>query len=110
MLLTVGSTTTTGTGNYRFSLPVTALAPDNAVAWSIGTPLGNATINDAGTNYYPGIVRLVTATTVEVTIFTTLTGANPVYTQGTIIWQHNIPFTIANTDGAFMQFTYEAAA
>lgn len=85
-----GSSTTFGTGNYRFSLPLTCVASDNLLGIAMGTDAAVA-------NYFAG-TAIVTTTTLAVLV----SGAA---TQ----WGQLVPFTWASGDSLVIQVTYEAA-
>lgn len=85
-----GSTTTFGTGDYRFSLPLEAAS--TGVAYSIGP----AWLLDGGTADRCGVVRIFTSTTV--------TAVSP---TGTV--SPTVPWTWAVNDQIRFQVTYDAA-
>lgn len=88
--ITVGSTTTVGTGAYRFSIPVTAsTSSDDAI--------GSGVYNDASGTTYSVSLRLQTSTT-----FTAVQGGTGGLTPSS-------PVVPANGDIYSFQFTYEAA-
>ena len=89
--LAMGSTTTFGTGNYRWSLPTAAAS---------GAPiLGIADAEDSGTANYTGLTRLVTTTTFCVIV-------DGAATQ----WSPTVPFTWAvSVDTARFMVAYRAA-
>jgi len=91
ILLTSGASTTYGTGDYRFSLPVTALstAQINGVAYSV----------NAGVARYGAQPLLLTTTTVEM-----INNVHP----GTRVGQL-VPFTFAVADQISVAGQYEAA-
>ncbi len=107
--ITFGSTTTYGTGNFYFSLPVTAKAISSANAMHVAMQLGTGTIADTGVNYYPAAPRFVDVNKIEVGVFTTLSGANPVYAHTGSAMSATVPFTMGNTDGVYLTIRYEAA-
>ena len=92
MILTLGSTTTIGSGNYRFSLPV-------ACAGATYSPIGSSHLRDnSGPDFrlYPAF--LVTSTTVGV-----MNGATAAQLTNTTPW------TWAVGDEIRVNGTYEAA-
>lgn len=93
VLLTAGSTTTFGTGNWSFSLPLTA-------ANGTFRGLGMASITDASPfAIYSAMVRINGATVVQLA-----TTASP-----TVSVDATVPMTWASGDSLGFQFTYEAA-
>jgi hypothetical protein len=96
--LTLGSTTTTGTGAWRFSLPVSA-------AGATTTPLISAgQLVDTGTAFWPVYcARLVTFDTVDVACPTTSGD-----TRLTVVGPAT-PFTWVSSDILYISGTYEAA-
>jgi len=93
IFLTMGSTTTYGTGNYLFSLPVTANASEVGVSVSVAKGV------DTGINEYVGIAAITTTTTLLIQ-----TCASPA-----AVWTNTVPFTWGNTDTLAVRFVYEAA-
>lgn len=89
-----GSTSTFGTGLYRWALPVTA---DTAQVARTG--IGTAQINDTGTADYAAILRIES---------TTLCSALETSAANQYVGQL-IPMTWANGDGIYASGTYEAA-
>jgi hypothetical protein len=91
-----GTTSTYGTGSYRFALPVTS----SGFTYTGGAVL----LIDASTgNFAPVLFRLVAGgTTVEIIYPATYLG------NGNIVGQ-TAPWTWANTDTISWDFTYEAA-
>lgn len=89
IVLTAGSTTTYGTGDYRFSLPIAA---------SSGVTLGHAQGINAGTANYDGTTAIVTSTTVAVFV-----------SGGATIWGQLVPFTWGPGDSITIQITYQVA-
>lgn len=96
--LNAGTTTTFGTGAWRFSLPVTGQS-----GYGAGDPVGFGWVND-GLTTYAATVTIVTTSTVQinyyatslnVALFTAVTGTDP--------------FTFGNGDGARFEVIYEAA-
>lgn len=77
IILIAGSTTSFGTGAYRFSLPF-------SMNWTYA--VGMAFVVDQGTRYYTGIATPVSTTQVAVV------------TEGNAILGATSPFTMANTD------------
>ena len=89
LLLSPGSTTTFGTGNYRFSLPVTAA----------GTVMfGFTRMNDSSV----GSAYFGTYFLASTTVLATFTNANPVAAV-----TNTVPFTWADGDFFFVQGHYE---
>ena len=68
--LTIGSTTTTGTGAWSFTLPFTAVG-------AIGFPHGEAVIYDAGTGQLVAVATQETTTKIFVIAHNTSTAAGP---------------------------------
>jgi hypothetical protein len=87
--VTMGSTTTFGTGNYFISLPVTAHAS------ALG--FGFARAIDTGTLQYPGVAVLQSTTLIL-----------PITPAGAP-WTNLVPFTFGNGDQMIFSGTYEAA-
>lgn len=92
--LTVGTTTTNGTGSYRLSLPVTA---DTGMTASFG-PIY---YRDFATADYVGVGTLISSTTFGVGA---LTGAGT-----NNVWTATSPATPANGDSITWSFAYVAA-
>jgi hypothetical protein len=91
-VLTMGSTSTFGTGNYFISLPVTAGAGETGA-------IGVCQAVDTGVNFYACFSSLGSTTTMSA--FTTVSPAAN--------WGATVPFTWGNTDVMRMHATYEAA-
>lgn len=92
-----GTTTTFGTGEYRFSLPVAQASSPGAA----GFFPGDAFSLDAGTAFYMG-TSIIDNTTNFVRV---------VKGDGTLnFWQSNQPFTWGNGDSLNILITYEAAS
>jgi hypothetical protein len=94
--ITFGSTSTFGTGNYSFALPVTALA-----AATGNTPAGTALMVHS-TVEGMATTSLTTATTFQVQLGTTYLGTAVVVGQV-------VPWNWANGDILSWNITYEAA-
>ena len=96
--LTLGSTTTTGTGAWRFTLHV-------AAAGATTTPLVSAgQLTDTGTAFWPVYcARLVTFDTIDIGC-PTASGDARLTTVGS-----GTPFTWVSTDILYVSFAYEAA-
>lgn len=92
--LTVGSTTTFGSGSYRMSLPTAA----RAAITSLAQPMGNAGLGDtsASARYLRTAVYLTTTT-----VF--------LADEAGTAWTPTVPFTLANGDFVIIYGTYEAA-
>lgn len=91
IVFTPGSTTTFGTGNYRFSVPTAAAA---------GAPiLGITEAFDSGVGDFVGKTRAVTTTT-----FAILTGGG-----SATVWGQTSPMTWVNGDSARFLVAYRAA-
>lgn len=86
--LTLGSTSTTGTSDWRFSLPVNASASSLAV--------GDAWLLDSGVTERSGTARLLTASTVSV--------VSPTGPVGT-----GVPFTWSTNDQCRIAIEYQPA-
>lgn len=108
ILMVAGSSTTFGTGTYSWALPVTGLAIANASALNTNVAIGTGSISDTGTNLHPALVYLATTTTVNLRVFVTLSGSNPVYLSQSLVSQ-GTPATLVSTDVIGMQFSYEVA-
>jgi hypothetical protein len=90
IILTPGSTTTFGTGDYRLTVPTAAAA---------GAPIiGVADAADAGTANHIGVTRQITTTTFAVLV-----------TASASIWGTTVPMTWANGDSARFLVAYRAA-
>lgn len=93
--ITLGSTTTRGSGSYRFSLPVPA-----ASNYSIWQPIGTAVVRDLSpAARYAGLVCTTDDPTVALLMMVS---------DGSIVSESN-PITLANTDQIFGSFSYERA-
>lgn len=92
--LTVGSTTTFGTGIYYFSVP---FIPSSTIA---GT--GTAWIIDSGTATFVGRVASLTDGTARIAVFTPGTPGGQI--------SPTVPMTWANGDSLDLQITYPTAA
>ena len=92
--LSLGSTSTTGTGNWRFTLPITAASSDGVVM--------PATFLDNGTNWYTG--TMTCAYDGSASYVVPLTSASP---SGAVT--ASVPFTWATTDALTFNGSYEAA-
>lgn len=96
--ITLGSTTTFGSGIVRFSVPVT---PENS--GKIG--VGSAYIEDAGSQAYLGMVELTPSTsTIEFSYHSTSGSGRSSYVSGSL----GQPFTWGVGDYINATFTYEA--
>jgi hypothetical protein len=94
--LTMGSTTTFGSGTYDFTLPLTASSD-----YETYFPLGNASGVDAGSGVANGNAIIVDQTKVRIA-----KQANTTADYGD--WAHNYPFTWANGDKLFIFGSYIA--
>lgn len=97
--ITYGSTSTFGTGSYRFSLPVTAASRNAGSTMNM-----SGLLTDTGTAIW-GVtaIRFVTTSTIELLTSTSATDPRlAVYAQ-------TVPFTSANTDIVSVAGRYEAA-
>lgn len=92
ILLTMGSTTTYGTGNYTLTLPV-------AAAGGTLTPLGLVSAVDSGVATYTATALLSSSTTVQL---------NTVASPNTLITA-TVPFTFATADLIVVNFSYQAS-
>lgn len=88
--LTIGSTTSNGTGTYRFS-------PSRTMSAALNSTAGFATLLDSGTAYYGGSNVVVTTSTVGI-----------VFPGGTQ-WSAGTPFTLATGDVIGSILIYKAA-
>jgi hypothetical protein len=93
-ICSMGSTTTFGTGDYSFALPVTADAA------AVGVAIFKAWVFDSGTNYYEGSGRMADAT--KLYINTHLMGT------GTSI-SATVPITFAVNDQIRVSGSYIAS-
>ncbi|MEV4424075.1 hypothetical protein AB0K23_01605 [Streptomyces sp. NPDC049602] len=96
----MGSTTTYGTGQFRWSLPFTAATlPNAAMFWT-----GSAMAGDAGTAYYPGICRLLSGSNLVMCI-------NPATATGssTTEWNASRPHTWGSGDYLGLDLVYQIA-
>jgi hypothetical protein len=84
------------TGVATFTLPVNSILSDQF--WDFG-----AILNDSGTTFYPGVVRVGTSTATVLATNAAATYTTAVNTSATI------PFTWASTDVINVGFTYESA-
>lgn len=101
MRMVAGNTTTFGSGEYRFALPVTAASDYTGGAGTTIFPLlGQAHIEDFGVQSYNSYLPMFRSTT---TFF--------LYTPGTSNANvtNTVPFTFGNTDLIFVSGSYEAA-
>jgi hypothetical protein len=85
--LTMGSTTTFGTGEWSFSLPIASAAASTGQVWAL----------DSGTAYFIGIC-LVNAGVSTLTIFSNSAGSG---------WSPSQPFTWAANDQIELSLTYQ---
>ncbi|MFJ6935682.1 hypothetical protein [Streptomyces sp. NPDC101132] len=96
----MGSTTTYGSGQYKFSLPFTVA--------TLGTTkmgyIGSAYCTDAGVAYYAGITRAIGGESFMIAISgTTSTGSTPAE------WNPVRPFTFASGDAINLFLAYKPA-
>lgn len=78
IVLTIGSTTSIGSGNYSFSLPVASRALSGSL--SFYTILGNGYFQDSSSGWvYPLSIHMDTTTTLTISTDQTFGGSNPVY-------------------------------
>ena len=91
--LSLGSTSTTGTGNFRFTLPITASSSDGVVM--------PATFLDNGVNWYMGTVTCAYDGSTSYVV--PLTSASP---SGAVT--ASVPFTWATGDALTFNGSYEA--
>ena len=92
--LSLGSTSTTGTGNWRFTLPIAASSSDGVVM--------PATFLDNGVNWYTGTVTCAYDGSTSYVV--PLTSASPSTAVTTAV-----PFTWATADALTFNGSYEAA-
>ncbi len=95
MMMTSGSTTTFGSGEYKISLPVTARAISRAVL--------SLVMNDDGTRLYNSLAHNGYTTTLS------LDSDNVTLFWDTGVVTHNSPFTWASGDWFIVSGTYEAS-
>lgn len=95
IMMTAGSTTTFGSGEYKISLPVTARAISRAVL--------SLVMNDDGTRLYNSLAHNSYTTTLS------LDSDNVTLFWDTGVVTHNSPFTWANGDWFIVSGTYEAS-
>lgn len=93
--ITLGSSSTNGTGTYRFSIPV------EAAVTTTRFPLGHGTVRDTGTAVWSCVATPGTSTTLELVV------ANSVTTPG--LATATAPMTPASGDTYLVSFMYEAA-
>lgn len=103
IVVTMGSTTTYGTGAWSLTLPVNKSGSAPA-----RDPIGTAEALDAGTNAYLGNAISFSTTTVDVVVSRTAGGAGTYATEQQVA--SNIPHTWANTDVLSIHGSYEAAS
>lgn len=98
--LIMGSTSTYGSGQFRFLMPFTAASlPHASMHWT-----GSALATDPGGGYYAGACRLFGGSDYLMAISpTTATGSTPSE------WNSTRPFTWANGDGLGLDITYRIA-
>lgn len=96
--LTMGASSTYGTGSYKFSLPVAAHA--GVVPF---TPLGNAYMEDAGSGTFMGQLFDFSSTTILVGIHAILTAGGMTFIGTTA------PFVWGTADYLYLSGTYQAA-
>ena len=101
MRIQMGSTTTYGTGNYRFDLPVTA----RSTGWQIGDPVGVFQAYDSSAGSVFGGQVLWQSTT-QVTTYAYSDVLDTIYLLEA---NKDNPFTLAVNDELKLYFTYEAA-
>lgn len=95
-----GSTSNAGTGEWRFSLPVTAASIGSGTRYWLGAALGT----NPGTAYWPGTALVQAAgTTVAIVSDTTAAGS------GSAQWGATVPYTWTNTHYLSLSISYEAA-
>ncbi|MEE1813614.1 hypothetical protein PUR59_00975 [Streptomyces sp. SP18ES09] len=96
----MGSTSTYGTGQFRWSLPFTAATlPSSLMFWT-----GSAMAGDAGTAYYPGVARLFSGSNLVMCI-------NPASATGSsgTEWNATRPHTWGTGDYLGLDLTYQIA-
>jgi hypothetical protein len=98
--LVMGSSTTYGTGQFRWLMPLTAASlPHASMHWT-----GSAIATDPGGGYYAGAARLFGGSDHLMAVSpTTATGATPSE------WNSARPFTWANADYLSLDITYRIA-
>lgn len=97
--LTMGSTTTYGSGDFNFPLPVSS-----ASGYGSGTAIGQVYVEHSGSAGYMGVVRIVSTTTVKLSVPNQAsTGIVQTVSQST-------PFTFGVNDFILFSGTYEAAS
>jgi len=85
--LTMGSTTTFGTGEWSFSVPVVSVAASTGQVWAL----------DSGTAFFIGICR-INAGVATLAIFSNNAGS---------AWSQSQPFTWASGDQIELSLTYQ---
>lgn len=98
-----GTTTTSGTGFYNWSLPVTAAA---AAVTAVET--GSCQVTNAGDISQPGVAVLATTTLVICTMGPWPNTATTINNRGGQIAATS-PFTFANGDNITLRLAYQAA-
>jgi len=96
----MGTTTSYGTGQFRWSLPFTSTTlPHASMFWT-----GSAMAGDAGTAYYPGVCRLLSGSNLVMCI-------NPATATGssTTEWNASRPHTWGSGDYLGLDLTYQIA-
>lgn len=98
-----GTTTTSGTGVYNWSLPVTAAA---AAVTAVET--GTVQITDSGAISQPGVAVLATSTLVIGTVGPWPNTSTTINSRGGQLGA-TVPFTFGTSDSIVLRLTYQAA-
>ena len=99
--LLMGSTTTYGSGTWRFTVPVTADPLESASFYQVGSAM---MIDESPAALYPG-TAFITAATGFIGVSTATGGSSPAASAITV----TTPFTWTTNDSVHIQITYEAA-
>ena len=104
IILSVGTTTSLGTGTYIFSIP-SGQTFDTTKMSNVGdrTNLGTARILDNGATLYYGAIEYAAGSQVSIRVFATATGANPVSVYNVNNFTATSPFSMGNADGVVLE-------
>lgn len=100
MYILFGSTSSAGSGEWAFSLPVAAASTTANADW-----MGSALGTNPGTAYWPGICKIDSNTSVVKCLSSTSAGGS---TGG--LWGAAVPYTWTNGHYLSLSITYEAAS